>query len=98
MYDLSMDEPLDDEQVYSTWPDGGPAWKLCQCSICGTVKRCCPSFDFYKKLNDPSKRLFCERCLLASEDYDDIILFDTKDFVDPKEDDPADWWKDEDNG
>ena len=36
-------------------------YKLCQCSVCGTVATCTPSFDYYTTV-DPVGLLKCETC------------------------------------
>ena len=39
--------------------DTDRCYKLCKCSVCGTVKTCTPTFDFYGKNGAP---LRCEDC------------------------------------
>ena len=36
-------------------------WKTCQCSVCGLVATCTPSFDYYTTV-DPLGLLKCETC------------------------------------
>ena len=65
--------PLDDEEVHSCWPLDGPLGKLCQCNSCGIVRRCDPSFDFYKRPEDPEEHLFCGNCIVKFIFGDDIV-------------------------
>lgn len=81
--------PPDEEEVLTRW-NKDIAYKLCQCSRCGTIRRCVPSFDFYKKSDDPSELLICEACFMSDISGPIIPIVPDED---DKKSDPADWWK-----
>lgn len=47
-------------------------WKICKCAGCGMEAVCTPSLDFYTLPDDPTKLLYCERCIMTGKDLKKI--------------------------
>lgn len=51
------------ERIFTHASDGYAGRQLCECSECGLVERCVPSFDFYVREGDATGSLVCQNCL-----------------------------------
>ena len=49
-----------DEHVVTSAREGR-AYKKCLCCVCGEIRKCTPSFDFYST-DDHGEGIVCERC------------------------------------